>query len=1421
VCLFRFSTLTRSLTTPLLPFLYWFTSPRYLNFTPTSKFEYISTSPGAFKMASSEDAAGSIPPDSTNPSSSSASAGAIASAATASKMDPSSSETASAKGKASLSLKMDIPGSESVDPHERFSGSESEYTPGDFPVNQSTTQEKVFPIRSVVAVGSPTVLTRRDTVGSDITTRPNDPGGSTGSSSRFDLPGLKSPQSVGRSGSQSRQPFDRMSTTSGKRTPNDYFDIPGRRNSESDQSEGAMSNSRYAGDILHNNYRQSGSQRTTPMVKSTPNTDNPTDPALMTARFKHVVTAEGHSIITGRDGDVLQRCEDEPIHLPGAVQGFGVLVALREDADGKLVVRIVSENSTNIIQYSPTKLFSLSSFTDIMSDENAETFADHLDFIKDEETDVAQEGPEVFSLSIFNPNYDPSTFKRADRNIKLWCAVHISNRDKGLIVCEFELEDDQLHPVVPAGDETPEPPEDTLNGNPTADELAESTTSLSKPLRILRHARKRKGDAAAMEVFSILSQLQEQLAAATSLELFLSVLVGVIKQLTGFHRVMIYQFDETFNGKVVTELVDPRATRDLYKGLHFPASDIPKQARDLYRTNKVRLLYDRDLVTARLCCRTAEDLAEPLDLTHSYLRAMSPIHLKYLANMAVRASMSISITVFDELWGLISCHSYGARGMRVSFPVRKMCRIVGDIASRNIEKLSYASRLRARKLINTIPTEMNPSGYIVASSDDLLNLFDADFGILSIRDETKILGKIQQSQEALAMLEYLRVRSFQQVYTSLDVTEDFPDLVYPPGFTILAGLLLVPLSAGGQDFIAFFRKAQMRTVKWAGNPYEKAVKEGTKGYLEPRKSFKVWNETVSNKCRDWTEEQVETAAVLCLVYGKFIEVWRQKEAALQSSQLTRLLLANASHEVRTPLNAIINYLEIAMEGTLDTDTRDSLVKSHSASKSLIYVINDLLDLTRAEGGQNLIKEELFDLQATIRETTETFRGETERKNIKYDVIEHLGIPQFVKGDQRKVRQALSNLTANAIKHTNFGGIKIEIWPALVEDSSIEIGFAIQDTGSGMSPEKLDILFQELEQVQIEDDSSQLSIESTPTDLLKSKKALGLGLAIVARIVRNMNGQLRLKSEEGKGSRFIIQLPFQLSSDGRNNEQPGKGTNNSGPATPTIISNDGERTLISTSSMSGKTTRQEIGRSTIMRRQSNDSLGSRRSGSSGGSAKSEADRLIDALQGSHMDTRDSSLELRSKTQKQGSESAFPKTSVSSAELHSKRSMDTTKAGEIHVTDEKTPLKPIRVSTDDELSDISAINSSNKRISFGMSTRFTVDTSPPAKVLTASPSPVASPESKSSEFKDRESKSSGSTLPAGSLPVFPKFSILVAEDDPINSRIMQKRLEKQGHKVKMTINGQECANAFAEKPSDYDIVLMDMQVRILPSSLDINC
>lgn len=148
------------------------------------------------------------------------------------------------------------------------------------------------------------------------------------------------------------------------------------------------------------------------------------------------------------------------------------------------------------------------------------------------------------------------------------------------------------------------------------------------------------------------------------------------------------------------------------------------------------------------------------------------------------------------------------------------------------------------------------------------------------------------------------------IQASQSIADDFEDLHYPAGFKVIAGLLLVPLSQSGRDFIAFFRRGQIKHIHWAGNPYDKIVSGdvGGRSKLEPRTSFKLWSETVLGRSTAWTDDQFETASVLALVYGKFIDVWRQKQVAMRSNELTSLLLSNASHEVRTPLNHIVGYL---------------------------------------------------------------------------------------------------------------------------------------------------------------------------------------------------------------------------------------------------------------------------------------------------------------------------------------------------------------------------------------------------------------------------------------------------------------------------------------------------------------------------------
>ncbi|KAI0330793.1 hypothetical protein GY45DRAFT_1370433 [Cubamyces sp. BRFM 1775] len=1092
----------------------------------------------------------------------------------------------------------------------------------------------------------------------------------------------------------------------------------------------------------------------------------------MTLRYQHVEDESGHHLIVGREGK-LTKCEDEA----RAVQGFGILIAVAEDLDtGNLVVRQVSENSSELLGLSPSYLFGLECFSQTFPEAQADVLFDNIQYLSDTSL-TAEEQAENLHVFMISGWGEPDSATENCTPANLGPPSNENNLDaayQNIIILEFELEHDAFNPlypppmgsedgsgrsgvsspsdasvsasnssgrtlvssseesieaVTPEGSASPsaiasDAPASDEDWMPSPEDILESTTSRSKPLLALERLRRtrrpteepppsdargsdrmrgsfrrRRGGGAVgmMDVFAVMAQINEQLGAAPDLETFVQVTAGLVKDLTQFHRVLIYQFDEAWNGQVVAELVDWNQTHDLFRGLHFPATDIPAQARELYALNKVRLLYDRGQPTARLVVRSKADLEKPLDMTHCYLRAMSPIHLKYLENMGVRASMSVSIIAFGTLWGLVACHSYGPQGMRVSFPVRQMLRLLSQSISRNIERLSYAQRLQTRKLINTMPTDQHPGGYIVSNADDLLGLFDADYGVLVIGEGAKILGPNQHGQEILIVAEYLRLKRFTTLQVSQAVTVDYPDLQLTTGLEVIAGLLYVPLSAGGRDFIAFLRKGQPKQVNWAGRPFKA---DGRRNVLEPRTSFKTWSQIVAGRCRAWTDEHIETAGVLALVYGKFIEVWRQKESALQTTKLTNILLSNASHEVRTPLNHIINYLELAMNGPLDNETRENLSHSHAASKSLLFTINDLLDLTRLESGNETSFNEPFDLHQAIEDATQLYRNEARRRGLQF-VLSLKGCPKQVVGDSRKIRTVVANLTANALKYTSRGSISV-ICRAFDEPSGLRdsgdlaVEIVVADTGTGIPSEKLESIFREFEQV-----------ETAPRT---HSPGLGLGLAVVARIVEQLGGQLRVDSTLGQGSRFSFLLPL------------------------TTDIPDGSRISLSSGSSSSSLARH----------------------SNGASRGSEIQDLVQALSANQLE--DSRPSSQDRLVVRRSQSRPPPIS-----------------GQTEVAGSATPLKAVKV---DE---------------------FDLDPPPPTAL---------SPQRKRVSPAARRSPSNRSQSEAA----LPKLRILIVEDNDINRMILAKRLSLDGHTVVNTTNGQEGIEV-VQTDRHFDCILMDIQMPLI--------
>lgn len=566
----------------------------------------------------------------------------------------------------------------------------------------------------------------------------------------------------------------------------------------------------------------------------------------VTDRFEYTVMNDGsHGVFQGTRR-VVTRCEDELIHIPGAIQSHGMLVALKRRAEGVYIPRIVSENSFQVCHFHPAEIFALDSFNKVVPTYQRPLFNTQLRSVRTTyEITRKEQEPVVFDFSFSDPE---------GLIIPCWCAVHYLGGEVDLYICEFELQDNALHPMAHYWQaDVPPNPIDTLGSDHMDLATVSSMQTRSQP--VISSPDALCGglgpNASSVEVVSVATKIQKQFSAAKSVPQLLDSIVGVVKELSRFNRVMVYEFDQDFNGTVVAELMDPATSRDVYRGLHFPHTDIPPQARRLYMVNKVRVLFDRAQTTARLVGRDRKDIETPLNLSHSYLRAMSPVHLKYLENMEVRSSMSLSLESEGKLWGLIVCHSYGPTATRVPFTVRELIYFVGVSASTCLEKLLNADKLKARRIIETLQDQKSPNECITASSDELLKLFEADCGFLVVEGEARTIGRLAAYAEAVTLLKYLFFRRSSRILVSNNFAHDFQDLHYPSGFKAIAGVLYIPLSGTTDDCVVFYRRSQLREVHWAGKP----SLAGNFGTLEPRNSFQEWTQVVDGTSKNWTPEQ--------------------------------------------------------------------------------------------------------------------------------------------------------------------------------------------------------------------------------------------------------------------------------------------------------------------------------------------------------------------------------------------------------------------------------------------------------------------------------------------------------------------------------------------------------------------------------------
>ncbi|SEP20590.1 SpoIIE family protein phosphatase [Trujillonella endophytica] len=355
----------------------------------------------------------------------------------------------------------------------------------------------------------------------------------------------------------------------------------------------------------------------------------------------------------------------------------------------------------------------------------------------------------------------------------------------------------------------------------------------------------------------------QRLSGAGGLAALTGVLARDVRDLTGFDRVMVYRFDRDWNGEVVAE--DRRADLEPFLGLWFPAADIPAQARALYATQWLRLIPDAGYARVPLEPAIVPGTGRSLDLSDAGLRSVSPVHLEYLANMGVVASMSVSLIDRGRLWGLIACHHY-AGPRRPSAADRVAAEFLGRTASLLLHTAVDAGEThdvvgvaqRSADLVAAVGRAgRTPLPALTDGGDagrpTVLDLLPAGGAAVRLDGRLRLLGATPPAERVGPLVEGL-------LAAGTPVTDALPRAL--PGAADLAGtaagVLAVGLGAG--DFLAWFRPETPREVTWGGNPHEKEIAPG--GRLSPRRSFEAWTEVVRGTARPWRAHEVAAARAL-------------------------------------------------------------------------------------------------------------------------------------------------------------------------------------------------------------------------------------------------------------------------------------------------------------------------------------------------------------------------------------------------------------------------------------------------------------------------------------------------------------------------------------------------------------------------------
>lgn len=606
----------------------------------------------------------------------------------------------------------------------------------------------------------------------------------------------------------------------------------------------------------------------------------------------------------------------------------------------------------------------------------------------------------------------------------------------------------------------------------------------------------------------------------TTLSQICNILIQHIRQITGFDRVMIYRFDADGSGTVIAE--EKRDDLEPYLGLHYPDSDIPKQAKQLYILNELRIIPDVNYQPVPIVSLPSDIPADPLDLSLSVLRSVSPIHREYLKNMGVVASFSISIVKDNQLWGLIACHHYSPK--LIPYSLRAVCEFLGQSMSLELpskeenENLDYKLYLKSlqSKFTDMIVKAESILDALLQNQENLLKLVGAEGAIIVQEEHLIPVGKTPKIAEIEPLILWLS----DQFKNNIFVTNSLSEL-YPPAIhfqDIASGLLAISMTKIKQNLILWFRPEQLQYVNWAGNP-EKPQKTEEDGSLTifPRKSFELWRETVLGKSLPWQLFEIEAAleirsALVGIILRKADELAAiNLELQRTNSELDAFVYI-ASHDLKEPLRGIHNYSTFLLEDysdVLDVEGVSKLETLVRLTKRMEDLINSLLHFSRL--GRQELKLNPLNLNELIPSIIEVFRMSYRADEIDISIPRPLPL---IRGDKILIQEILTNLISNGLKYNDHEVKSIEIGyldpePRLDQEVEPFLTFYIRDHGIGIPEKHHEAIFRIFKRLHAPG---------------KYGGGTGAGLTIIKKIIERHGGSIWLESIPKEGTTFYFTLP---------------------------------------------------------------------------------------------------------------------------------------------------------------------------------------------------------------------------------------------------------------------------------------------------------